>query len=541
MPIVYFLHPFSLAPSHPSITNLPVNPRTGLPIFSLSGRLFAFATSETPRKPGPDHLGSLVTASSPSRHRSATTDALPNHNSVERSVASEVSAQGAILSSAVDLGGGVARGVWAGIRLGARVAGRARSARLARSAPAGATGSGSGSLADDEDTETNGDIESTSWDDSSVLDQPFGVVRPSVQGEWIKVVDLFPRSRPTASSSSQSSSLLSSGVATIDTELVTHFRLPATNTLGHALPVESYGSAHRPATSRSQPISFLSFSPRGTRLLAGTSDGRTSHILDLHPAGALQIGGPGECRGEALHVYELRRGSTAASICEVKWDQDERWIGVGTELGTIRRSSTVRLSRLTNTSDIFLITPFGGPSSAASHVNLRISNPEMLYPLSTILHPVTRLRCTSDPPDGPRQDPLHIATHQTAGIFKFCEYRRHPHDETVFCLDLAMFRPTSAEVTLARLSVSKSKDSLPIRAATESRSALTEMMRHRAGLTGQNDLSVTQALKARWLLPIGAGDECDESNYTVKQRKAPAMLRSTSRYHSLISIWLCCL
>ena len=529
MSTVYFFHPSSLAPSHPSITDLPVNPRTSLPTFALSGRLFAFATSETPRKPGPDRLGSLVTAGGSSRNRSATTNALLNYISVERSVVSDVSTQGAILNSAVDFGGGVARGVWAGLRLGARAAGKARTARLARSAPVGTWGSGS--LADDEDMENSLNTDCRSLDDSSsILDQPFGLVRPSIQGEWIKVVDLLPRSRPTASSSRPSSSSISSRIMPIEAELVAHFRLPSTNTLGHTLPVESLGSAHRSATSRTQPVSFLSFSPRGTRLFAATSDGRAFHILDLHPSGALKSGGTGECEGEALHVYELRRGNTAASVCEVNWDQDERWIGVGTGLGTIRMCSTVNFSKLTNRLDIFFITPFGGPSSAASHVNLRITNPEMLYPLSTILHPVTRLRSKSDPPDGRLQDPTHTAAYLPAGIFKFCGYRQHPLDERVFCLDIAIFRPASAEVNLARLSVSKLKDSLPSTAVTESRSsALTDMMRHRAGLTGQSQLSVTQGVKARWLLPLGVGDDCEVSHNAAKQRKAPAILQATSR------------
>ena len=87
---------------------------------------------------------------------------------------------------------------------------------------------------------------------------------------------------------------------------------------------------------RPQPVSYLSFSPSGNQLFAAASDGRVFHIVDVHPAGALKLGVRGACKGEVWQLYELRRGSTAASVCEVTWDRECRWIGVGTGLGTIR-------------------------------------------------------------------------------------------------------------------------------------------------------------------------------------------------------------
>jgi len=348
-PEIHLLDASSLIPSCAPICDLPVHSNTGLPTFSLSGRLLAFVTSEPPRTAGPDGLGSLVTARSTSRVRSSGSLPSPNRLTDRQSPSAETTTQGALLNSAAEISGGVARGVWAGIKLGARAAGRARNGRLARSAPV----DGSVSLDDDDDRRGGGDSESRSLDESSVIDEPMSTGSSLGGGEWIKVVDLKPRSARKAPPKKDSPSLATtSGAPSISAsqyppeasssegpEVTAHFRLPLNQFLAPSFPAEPSQIKRHSSALRPQPISNLSFSPSGTQLFAAAADGRIFHVFDIHPAGALSHEIKGECKGEVWHLYELRRGSTAASVCEVTWDKDGRWLGVGTGLGTIRMSA----------------------------------------------------------------------------------------------------------------------------------------------------------------------------------------------------------
>lgn len=293
--------------------------------MALSGRLLAFATSAVPSRPGPEGVGSLVTARSTTRARpsSGSVTAPGNH-----SRASTESTQGALLSSAVEIGGGVARGVWAGIKLGARAANQARNSRLARSAPAEA----SGSLADEE--RDDGDTESRSLEESSVLEE--SIAPPAeTTGEWVQVVDVSARRRPDAPDAANETGT--------SLAVIAHFRAPRG---GLHPPLQSH--IHYPASPGqvrdNQAISFLSFNATGTQLLVAPADGRIQHIFEINPHGATGAV-PAAVGGEVWHLYDLRRGNTSGSVCEVNWSKDGRWIGVGTGKGTIReRARTSKLS-----------------------------------------------------------------------------------------------------------------------------------------------------------------------------------------------------
>lgn len=161
--------------------------------------------------------------------------------------------------------------------------------------------------------------------------------------------------------------------------------------------------------------------------------------------------------------------------------------------------------------DVFPISPSGGRPSAASHVSQRIANPEQLHPLSTIVHAIVRLRPRRAFADVEEEDLPHASAIQTPGVFTFLKYRQHPLEKGMFCDDMVIFRSSVAEVELARLSVrqiNRSKISSTDGVSTQRRaSALTEMIRSRAGLTEPNDLSVTGAIRARWCLPLGSNTE----------------------------------
>lgn len=303
---------------HPPIEHLPIDSRSSLPVFALSGRLLAYTTLDTPRRPGPENLGTIVTARTLATRSNSRRKSDHPHSKLQAQRSAEPmsngSGQGAILTSAVELGGVAARGVWAGLKLGAQAAGRAANQRLASSAPAR---SGLEEVSRDDATAI-AISESRSFEESSHMDmddtQP--VEQSDTAGQWVKVVDLC------------------AGGAANSTKTIAHFRLPRSKPL-----VSPSGSD----TNQSRTISFLAFSPSGTSLFITPRDGRVFHVVDLHPAGPDRVlgqpGVEGEVYGEVWHMYELRRGSTAAAVSEVKWSLDGRWIGVATQRGTVRKSA----------------------------------------------------------------------------------------------------------------------------------------------------------------------------------------------------------
>jgi hypothetical protein len=294
-PSLLFFHPNTLETLHPTITDLPSPSRLSLPTFALSGRLVAYTTSEPPRHTGKDGLGSLITSSSISSRPPQTRHQTPPKT---------------VINSAVGIGGGVARGVWAGIKMGAQAASRATNGRMATSAPTHST------LPHEE-----GEVESRSLDDSSVLDESTtSVDLPSPLrgsgsdsslkqgGEWIKIIDLS------------------------HSRTVAHFRLPPSR---HTVPTVTTGTRRFSETGHST-VSHLAFSPDGTTLFAAPTDGRSFHLFEIHPHSTF-AGNQSEVQGEVWHLYELRRGNTASEGVEVNWSNDGRWVGVATGRGTVRK------------------------------------------------------------------------------------------------------------------------------------------------------------------------------------------------------------
>lgn len=339
-PSVHILHPTTLSPLCATITSLPADSRTLLPVVALSGRLLAYATADHPVRPGPDGLGGVITASISARARHSISNGTIGQIAQTRSTSD--SSQGALLSSAVEIGGGVARGVWAGLKMGARAANQARNARLARSAPSEA----SGALADVE-VEDDVESESRSLDQSSVLDEPMSSTnhRTGGGGEWIKIVDLQPRSARRGRVppfDSLNNAPLCAGEKRrqlIEPEVIAHFRSPPGRSVA-PLPADP---RHRSRQIRltSQAVTYLSFNADGTQLLVATKDGRAPHIFEIHPVGPTPRAHPAEPLGQVWHLYELRRGNTPGTVCEVTWSNDGRWVGIGTGKGTIRKSETM--------------------------------------------------------------------------------------------------------------------------------------------------------------------------------------------------------
>ena len=129
---------------------------------------------------------------------------------------------------------------------------------------------------------------------------------------------------------------------------------------------------------RSQPISRLSFSSDGTRLAVCTKDGHTVRVYDICPTGkavrqVLTGSDPGYAddlrslvhaglhlgQTTPVHVYDLQRGRTNAVIENISWNNDMRWVAVGSRKRTVH---------------VFPANPYGGRPDDASHLEGHVKN-----------------------------------------------------------------------------------------------------------------------------------------------------------------------
>lgn len=504
-----------------------------LPVVALSGRLLAYVTSSVPLHPGADGCGSIVTSQSTS-----TSAHDPNVPIASGSTAPQYSTshggQTALLTSAVEIGGGVARGVWAGLKMGAQAASKARAGRLARSAPSEV----SGALADDEHLESADSIVSdgTSVEEEGMTGELRENSAQKERGVWVKVVDLFarpavktaPKARRSSSTSRQKPTSLDSGPSTGSSLLQTiaHFKLPPSKSpIPHSPQMNSRmnrtgnGSGLEHA-SRSQEVAHLSFSPDGTRLLVAAADGRSQHVVDIHPAGPSphEAGGSrksprSDSHGEVWHMYEFRRGNTSAHVDGVAWSDDGRMVGVATGKGTIH---------------VYPLSPFGGPASASTHVTPQPTNQSQMYPLSVVVSPIARLRSprTASTKPGHSEGP-GLKSASGPGLFVFSDCRKDPLSATSCLQDLVIYRPTLNYLELARIYLRPAKPRVVLEQGARrpsGTSALTEMMRTKAFGDSGTDLDVEAGVRARWMLPGAVPEEVVLPEVTKKPTAVTAVV-----------------
>ncbi|KDQ51941.1 hypothetical protein JAAARDRAFT_40559 [Jaapia argillacea MUCL 33604] len=148
------------------------------------------------------------------------------------------------------------------------------------------------------------------------------------------------------------------------------------------------------AALRDQPICRLQFSADGTSILAVPKDGRVAKIFQIrsnpNPSPSAtrldQVSSrsaserprhhPQSGDNAPWHVYDLVRGRTSATVEDLDWAYDGRWIAIGTGNRTIH---------------VFAVNPYGGRPDGRSHLNSRVYNTSEL-PLSMEVTPVVRLR-----------------------------------------------------------------------------------------------------------------------------------------------------
>lgn len=319
-----------------SLDNPTVNPP---PVFALSGRLLAFVSPHSPS-------GSLPGSDPHSTHTAG----------VLRSPVTP----GDVGQAAIRVGGSVLSGVKA---LGGFAYNVAKNKAFGDATPSrrptpsttptdGRPGSGVSALfkptQDIRRQRTASPIEAT---EATTMMQSVLTALPSLpvssdySARHITVVDLFP--------------LLTPGGRSTEPEVLTEIVVP-----------------------RSQPVSKLSFSNDGTRLSVSSRDGHTIRVYDIHPTGkavrrvlAGLRGDPDSGYGDDLrslihaglhtgqstpiHAYDLQRGRTNAVIENISWNDDARWMAVGSRKRTVH---------------VFPINPYGGRPDDASHLEGHVKN-----------------------------------------------------------------------------------------------------------------------------------------------------------------------
>lgn len=335
-----------------------VNP---LPVFALSGRLLAFASPHPPID------------------SSSGLDPYSSHNT---SFLRQPVSPGDVGQAALRVGGTVLSGVKAlgGLAFNAaknRAFGDSASSRnpvSPKTSTDGSSGSGISALfkptQDIHRQRSPSRIDAT---EATTMMQSVLTALPSLPGSsettsrHITIVDLLP--------------LLKSTGQTVEPEVVTEIVVP-----------------------RSQPISKLSFSSDGTRLAVSSKDGHTTKVYDIRLTSKVvrrvltKSQGSGIDSGYAddlrslihagLHtgqvapvrVYGLQRGRTNAVIEDVSWNDDMRWVAIGSKKRTVH---------------VFPINPYGGRPDDGSHLEGRVRDMAEIVSFQTCVSGRTLMRSSS--------------------------------------------------------------------------------------------------------------------------------------------------
>ncbi|KAK7039125.1 hypothetical protein VNI00_010310 [Paramarasmius palmivorus] len=157
-----------------------------------------------------------------------------------------------------------------------------------------------------------------------------------------------------------------------------------------------------------QPVANIWFSQDGTSVLVAPRDGQVVHVYGIRSNPVAKIreesseategDGSGSPKSQSRmpmipdappsHVYDLRRGRTPAVVEAASWSLDQRWVAFGTRKRTVH---------------VFAVNPYGGKSDVRSHLEGVVRNYTDVPPLSTELSPLVRLRVVRHPgPDQPK-------------------------------------------------------------------------------------------------------------------------------------------
>ncbi|KZT62408.1 hypothetical protein CALCODRAFT_462601 [Calocera cornea HHB12733] len=136
--------------------------------------------------------------------------------------------------------------------------------------------------------------------------------------------------------------------------------------------------AHFRPSARS--VALLSWNATSSLLFVAGTDGRVFNIYEMRNKSRLAStipipAGVEEGLPHVWHRYELRRGSTPATVVRAVWSADGRWLAVGTQRRTVH---------------LYALSPYTGLPSVDTHGSAKIRNPASFQPLSCTLHPLVR-------------------------------------------------------------------------------------------------------------------------------------------------------
>ncbi|PFH47114.1 hypothetical protein AMATHDRAFT_68396 [Amanita thiersii Skay4041] len=172
-------------------------------------------------------------------------------------------------------------------------------------------------------------------------------------------------------------------------------------------------------TSRSgQPIAGLHFSHDGCSLAVVPQNGQVLQVYQIKPdptvsrriqaaatatANSPESGSSAQDQAVArvgsvrevvrnqdavVRVYNLHRGRSQAVVDDVNWAHDGRWVAIGTQRPTVH---------------VFAVNPYGGKPDPRSHIKGKVVNVHELQPSPVEVSPLARLRAVRPPaPDQPK-------------------------------------------------------------------------------------------------------------------------------------------
>ncbi|CDZ96326.1 WD40 repeat protein [Phaffia rhodozyma] len=385
-PAIHLFHPATFHTLCPPITFPASYPSSQAPVFTLSHRLLAFATTQPPGPSAP-----LLQRASGTRTETIL------HDRPRPSLAHNLPAWGSADSS------------------------RSRSGRTDDRVIE--TEEDPSKIAnDDEEGEwTGGTIDRSSSSSSSLADTPDGHIpksRPipapasssrdrysTGQHSYQSPQHSF-QSRQHAFSSHQHSHQSHPGqqasfprveqsVQIIDLHPLSSASVNSTgpNTLS-SLPANRSPLVHfypSPTARSAQPINHLSFSPNSQMLLISQAPSCSFAVVEIRPPRKSPHPAPGHSSGEVWERYVLRRGVSEAVVKSVSWDNAGRWVAVATGKGTLH---------------VYPLNPYGGPPTG--HRQGKVLNALDVQPLSTAVQPALRIHQTRQIPPSSTPSPMSI-------------------------------------------------------------------------------------------------------------------------------------
>ncbi|KAG6817066.1 hypothetical protein H0H87_000245 [Tephrocybe sp. NHM501043] len=310
-------------------------PPTPHPIFTLSHRLLAYASTSSTTT-----TSSISPSPSPIIQPTTTVAAKTLWGGMRTLGGLAVSAARSRMGS-VDLGGG-------GIGAGAGAGGMGKF--FSRSAPEGSVSRGGG-----------GDV-------GEEREGGEGAGNGEGKATYVAVLDLEPL-------------LHRSGRGAGQAEVILEFPVEKDRSIAK-LSFSQDGCSIGVVPRDGQGVKVYQLRPAPSSLSPSTHS--PSHASPTHPRPSQTASSPSasssssDSRGQAWHIYHLRRGRTHALVDALEWSTDGRWAALGTRKGTVH---------------VFATNPYGGRTDGRSHWEGRVRDGETaLQPMPTEMGPIVRLR-----------------------------------------------------------------------------------------------------------------------------------------------------